>query len=71
MVYGSTPATYWTTHTEFCMASMDAPTTMRHVFQRSPTRGSGTTVAYVSSSGNVGYTHAVGGIFVAPAYSII
>ena len=71
MVYGSTPATYWTTHTEFCMASMDAPTTMRGVFQRSPNRGSGYNVAYVASSGGVATINAVYGYFVAPAYSII
>jgi len=71
MVYGSTPATYWTTHTEFCMASMDAPTTMRGVFQRSPSRSYGYLVAYVSASGGVGSHYAVGAYYVAPAYSII
>ena len=70
-VFGETPATMGVVHPEFCMASMDAPTTMRNVFQRSPYRGYGSYVAYVHASGYVNYTSAVRGNFVAPAYSII
>lgn len=69
--YGQTPATMAATHTEYCMASMGAESTMRYVFERSAYRGSGGTVASCYASGHLSNSYAYNGYYCAPACCIV
>lgn len=68
---GSSPASMGVVHEEFRMASMDAPTTMRHVFERSANRSGGGSVALCNASGYLSSGGASYGYYCAPAYTII
>lgn len=69
--YGQdSPAAMGQTHTEYCLGSYGAETTMRTVFERSAIRSTPGTVAHCYSSGTLSTTAAIYGHFVAPAYCI-
>ncbi len=69
--YGQdSPAALGSTHTEFCLGSYGAETTMRYVFERSAYRSYAYGVAYCSASGALSTSSAGYGFFVAPAYCI-
>ncbi len=70
--YGQdSPAPLGSTHTEFCLGSYGAETTMRYVFERSAYRSSTNSVAYCLASGYLSGDGAHSGNFVAPAYCIV
>ncbi|MBR3653184.1 MAG: hypothetical protein IKN60_04450 [Bacteroidales bacterium] len=68
---GATPASMGVVHEEFRMASMDAPTTMRSVFERSAYRNNGNGVACCNAGGYLGSGTASNGYSCAPAYTFI
>ena len=69
--YGQdSPAALGSTHTEFCLGSYGAETTMRYVFERAATRSTPNSVACCNASATLGNSAAICGYFVAPAYCI-
>lgn len=70
--YGQdSPATIGQVHTEFCLGSYGAETTMRSVFERSASRSATGSVASCYASGGLSNSYASNGNFLAPAYCIV
>ena len=66
----SSPLAWWATHPEYIQYDLASPTSARYVWMRSAYRGSGTSVAIVTSSGACNGNYAVGGSRAAPACAI-
>lgn len=70
--YGQdSPATIGQVHTEYCLGSYGAETTMRTVFERSAYRNSTYYVACCTSAGTLSGNAAIYGDYAAPAYCIV